>query len=215
MSLDKYLKRGILWITLLTGVLGISLTVSTTFGASPAAKSETNFVSLAGPASAVVEENSHSTVFSSEKQMTWLEMNDYAFLLLDKKNKHNDDEGEGNWDSNQYYDHDGKRTGSVSVQVVFGERDRRIIREYCSRPNANLPPGLAKRGGHLPPGLEKQLRRNGTLPPGLQKKVERFPVELERSLPPMPRNYARVFVGGRGLIVDAQFNILDVVEIFR
>ena len=104
---------------------------------------------------------------------------------------------------------------SVSVQVVFGERDREVIHAYCSQPNAGLPPGLAKRGGKLPPGLEKHLRRNGQLPPGLQKKVERFPCELERRLPPLPLNYVRVFLGGRGLIVDAQFNILDVIEIFR
>ena len=67
----------------------------------------------------------------------------------------------------------------------------------------------------LPPGLEKQLRRNGQLPPGLQKKVQPFPVELERRLPPLPTNYARVCIGGRGLIVDAQFNIVDIIDVFR
>ena len=101
------------------------------------------------------------------------------------------------------------------VQVVFGERDRGIIHEYCTQPNSSLPPGLAKRNGKLPPGLEKQLRRNGQLPPGLQKKCKPFPVELERRLPPLPRNYARVFVEGRGFIIDAQFNIMDVIEVFR
>jgi hypothetical protein len=53
------------------------------------------------------------------------------------------------------------------------------------------------------------------MPPGLQKKVERFPKELERRLPPLPRNYVRVFVAGWGLIVDAQFNVIDVIDIFR
>ena len=77
--------------------------------------------------------------------------------------------------------HDRGRGESVSVSVVFGERDRGIIREYCSQ-SSNLPPGLAKRGGQLPPGLEKHLRRNGQLPPGLQKKVGRFPTELDGRL---------------------------------
>jgi hypothetical protein len=131
-----------------------------------------------------------------------------------KKNKHNSQvEDQGNSeDHGKVGEHGGK---SVSVQLVFGERDRQVIREYCSQPSSSLPPGLAKRGGQLPPGLEKQLRRNGQLPPGLQKKVERFPVELERRLPPLPANYARVYIGGRGLIVDAQFNIVDVIDLFR
>ncbi|HEX2523140.1 MAG TPA: hypothetical protein VHP35_13535 [Terriglobia bacterium] len=98
--------------------------------------------------------------------------------------------------------------------MVFGERDREIIREYCSQ-SSNLPPGLAKRGGQLPPGLEKHLRRNGQLPPGLQKKVGRFPTELDGRLSRLPRNYARLFIAGRALIVDAQFNIMDVIEILR
>lgn len=34
-----------------------------------------------------------------------------------------------------------------------------------------LPPGLAKRGGNLPPGLQKHLMRHGQLPPGLQKRL--------------------------------------------
>ncbi len=34
-----------------------------------------------------------------------------------------------------------------------------------------LPPGLAKRDGHLPPGLQKHYERTGHLPPGLEKKI--------------------------------------------
>jgi hypothetical protein len=119
----------------------------------------------------------------------------------DKKNKH----GEGEQGEN----------GSVAVQVVFGKHDPETIRTYYSQQGSGLPPGLAKRNGDLPPGLEKQLRRNGHLPPGLEKKLVPFPVELDRRLPPLPPNCMRVFVGGRGLIVDAQFNILDVVKIFK
>ena len=49
-------------------------------------------------------------------------------------------------------------------------------RTYPNDPNyrtdSGLPPGLAKRGGNLPPGLEKK-RRAGNLPPGLEKKQRR------------------------------------------
>jgi hypothetical protein len=78
-----------------------------------------------------------------------------------------------------------------------------------------LAPGLAKRGGHLPPGLERQLQRNGTLPPGLQKRVEPFPVELEQQLPRLPSGYSRVIVAGRALILDRNNKILDLLTLVR
>ena len=52
-----------------------------------------------------------------------------AFLLPSngKKNKHNSQgEDEGNWDSRQNGPEHGGTKGGVSVQVVFGERDRQI-----------------------------------------------------------------------------------------
>ena len=75
----------------------------------------------------------------------------------------------------------------------FGERDRGTIHEYCAQPHSSLPPGLAKRNGKLPPGLEKQLRRNGQLPPGLQKKCKPFPVEW-KDVCPHCRAIMRVFL---------------------
>jgi len=75
-------------------------------------------------------------------------------------------------------------------RTIFGPRDREIISNYYGR-NSGLPPGLAKRGGDLPPGLEKQLERNGTLPPGLRKKLRPFPADLERQLGALPRGYRR------------------------
>ena len=57
--------------------------------------------------------------------------------------------------------------------------ERRMIDEYYrrgeKRKSKGLPPGLAKRGGNLPPGLQKHLQKNGQLPPGLQKRLEPLP----------------------------------------
>ena len=99
--------------------------------------------------------------------------------------------------------------------LVFSERDQAIIRAYY-RPHGGrgLPPGLAKRNGNLPPGLEKQLRANGSLPPGLQKRVEPFPVELDRKLPRLPRGYSRVIVEGRAMTLDINSRIIDVFVAF-
>jgi hypothetical protein len=99
------------------------------------------------------------------------------------------------------------------VRIVFSVHDRDIIRDYYHDRYANLPPGLAKRGGNLPPGLQKHLERDGTLPPGLQKRVEPFPYELERRLPRLPDGYTRVTLGVDIMILDRRTQrIVDIVR---
>lgn len=99
-------------------------------------------------------------------------------------------------------------------EVIFTNRDRQLIQGYYGG-GKGLPPGLAKRGGKLPPGLEKQLRKNGTLPPGLQKKVEPFPSDLARQLSPLPSKYSRVIVAGKAIIMDRDHRILDLVALVQ
>jgi hypothetical protein len=99
--------------------------------------------------------------------------------------------------------------------LIFSERDQRLIRSYFrSRGGRGLPPGLAKRNGNLPPGLEKQIQRNGVLPPGLRKNAEPFPMELSRQLPRLPAGYSRVIIEGRAMNIGSDNRIVDVIVIF-
>src|SRR4051812_12918470 len=100
--------------------------------------------------------------------------------------------------------------------IIFSERDQDIIRSYYGPHSSGkgLPPGLAKRNGNLPPGLQKQMSRNGTLPPGLQKRAEPFPMELNQQLPRLPAGYSRMIVEGRAMIVGSDNTIIDVMAIF-
>ena len=100
-----------------------------------------------------------------------------------------------------------------NVQYGFAAHDREVISSYYSQRTQGLPPGLAKRGGNLPPGLEKQLQRNGTLPPGLQKKLEPCPPELERQLPPLPEDYRRVVIDAHIAVINRHTNV--IVDIFK
>jgi len=107
------------------------------------------------------------------------------------------------------------RVGQMAPAPVFTERDQQLIRSYYGGGGRGLPPGLAKRGGQLPPGLEKHLQRNGTLPPGLQKRVQPFPAELTQQLPTLPSGYSRVILAGRALILDRNNRILDLMAVVR
>ena len=51
----------------------------------------------------------------------------------------------------------------------FLPEERKIIYEYYHQgaPTRGLPPGLAKRGGKLPPGLQKQLGQEWPAPSGV------------------------------------------------
>jgi hypothetical protein len=107
------------------------------------------------------------------------------------------------------------RAPAAAGGVVFSNTDRAGITAWVRRqPTANLPPGLAKLGGALPPGLEKQLRRNGRLPPGLDKRSwSVFPPDLLTALPPLPPEYERGFIAGHAAIIFRNTQI--VVDIFK
>ena len=69
---------------------------------------------------------------------------------------------------------------------AFLPEERQIMRAFFQGPPSGLPPGLAKRGGQLPPGLQQHLQRPGTLPPGLQTRLQPLPTALELRLPSLP-----------------------------
>ena len=123
--------------------------------------------------------------------------------------------GQGRHLGEEKKSHDqGRGKGHRAYQ--FGTREREIISRYYANPRPGLPPGLAKRGGNLPPGLEKHLVRNGTLPPGLQKRLQPLPVELERELPPLPGDCGcrRGVIGTDILLVrTGNYSILDVLSL--
>jgi hypothetical protein len=99
----------------------------------------------------------------------------------------------------------------------FLREEKRLIEQYFRNTKKSkvkgLPPGLAKRGGNLPPGLQKKLDGNGELPPGLQKRLEPLPDDLKRQLPSLPEYWERVIVERDVILIDRRTNrILDIIE---
>ena len=92
----------------------------------------------------------------------------------------------------------------VSGEIRFSTGDARLIHEY-----------YAPRYKSLPPGLQKKVARGGQLPPGWQKKMQPFPVDLERRLGPLPRDYRRGVYDGHGVIYDSRSHVvIDVTVLF-
>ena len=96
----------------------------------------------------------------------------------------------------------------------FSARERQVISDCFVNDRAGLPPGLAKKD-RLPPGLERQLQRNGTLPPGLQKRVQPLPGQCTARLPRLPRDWSRVVLSGRIILLDSRQTIIDLFWLDR
>lgn len=91
----------------------------------------------------------------------------------------------------------GKGKGKHSAYVRFRVEDVREIEHY-----------YGSRSSGLPPGLEKKLRRDGRLPPGWEKKMVRFPVDLERRLPPLGPGLCRGLFGAQAVIYDERTRVI-------
>jgi hypothetical protein len=110
----------------------------------------------------------------------------------------------------------GKGHGRQKDGWEFLPADRAWIAAYYRANPGQLPPGLARRNGDLPPGLEKQLRRNGRLPPGLDKRIAPFPPAIESRLPPCPPEVRRGIVAGMALMFDSRSGlVLDAFALVR
>ena len=103
----------------------------------------------------------------------------------------------------------GARVSRSQIITEFSGNDRQLIRQCLTSGTSGLPPGLAKRGGNLPPGLERQVQRNGTLPPGLQKRVQPLGA-CEQGLTPLPADWRRVILGDRVILLDPSNRISDL-----
>lgn len=134
--------------------------------------------------------------------------------LAEKGGKHDGNKGK----AGSSHDSRGNGGDAVSVEVRFGDSDRRAVSDYYQggAPGRKCPPGLAKKGnGCQPPGQAKKWARGQPLPRDLV--VHDLPRDLRYRLPPPPTGHRYVQIGadilmitvGTSMVVDA---IEDIVR---
>lgn len=134
-------------------------------------------------------------------------------VLADKGGKHGHGNKHEQRDDDRRYD---DRRNDISIQVYFGNNDRRIVNEYYAPEfrAGHCPPGLAKKGnGCMPPGQAKKWRKGQPLPQGVA--YYELPHDLVYRMPPPPPRHRYVRVGsdilllsiGSGIVVDAMIDI--------
>ena len=134
--------------------------------------------------------------------------------LADKGGKHVHGNKHEDQDHDRYYQDD--RPDNVSIQIYFGDNDRRVINDYYGNEfrSGHCPPGLAKKGnGCMPPGQAKKWKKGHPLPAGVA--YYELPPDLIYRLPPPPPRHRYARVGSdvllisisSGIVVDAMINI--------
>jgi len=132
-------------------------------------------------------------------------------VLADKGGKH----GNGNKHDDQGRDgyYQDNRNDSVSIQLYFGDNDRRLVNDYYGHEfhSGHCPPGLAKKhNGCMPPGQAKKWRKGYALPGDVV--YYPLPQDLVRRLPPPPPRHRYVRVGGDVLLLSGGSSIVvDVI----
>jgi len=89
--------------------------------------------------------------------------------------------------------------GRTVINAVFSDQERDTIRRYFQQHPDQLQTPGAKSGGADP---TKVIVLGAQLPQGVLQQARPLPQELERTLPPAPRGYARVILFGKVLLVD-------------
>lgn len=130
------------------------------------------------------------------------------YFTDDRNRKWHDDRDDHRYSNHNRWEDQGYHR---PVRSDFDHDDRRYLHDYFRHYDNHY--WVSRYPAHLPPGYYKRLVAHSHVPYELRGYLVPFPVDVERHLCPLPRNYMRFMFGSRGLIVDAQFNIVDIFDL--
>lgn len=120
------------------------------------------------------------------------------YVLLERS-RHSEDDDE---DEDDDHDHGNREWHSERYErYSFSENDQDVLRGCLAGYDFES----------LPPGIQKKLARGGTLPPGQAKKLRRLPGSCTARLQPLPSDVDRIIYGNRIILVAGGSHILDIL----
>ena len=93
----------------------------------------------------------------------------------------------------------------------FDDHDRQVARGWYTEHHDRLPEGLRDRD-RLPSEFEPRLREGEVLDRNLRHRIHPVPQELLERLPPCPRHYRYVIIGGHICLIDDGYQVFDVIH---
>jgi hypothetical protein len=93
----------------------------------------------------------------------------------------------------------------------FEDHDRDAARGWFSEHHDRLPQGLRDRD-RLPPEVESRLQVGVILDHDMRRRIHPVPADLLDRLPPCPRHYRYVIIGGHIGLIDDSFRVSDVIH---
>jgi len=93
----------------------------------------------------------------------------------------------------------------------FNDHDRQVSREWYNEHHDHPPMGLRDRD-RLTPEYEARLHEGYVFDHYMRSRMYPVPADYYRRLPPPPRGYRYVFVGGHAVLIDGNYRVHDVIH---
>ena len=93
----------------------------------------------------------------------------------------------------------------------FDDHDRQVTRDWYNGHRDHPPLGLRDRD-RLTPEYESRLREGDVLDRDMRGRIHPVPADYYRRLPPPPRGYRYVFIGGHVVLIDNGYRVHDVIH---
>ena len=93
----------------------------------------------------------------------------------------------------------------------FDDHDRQASRDWYNEHHDRRPMGLRDRD-QLAPEYESRLREGYVLDRNMRRRIYSVPDGYYRRLPPPPRGYRYIFIGGHAVLIDNGYRVHDVIH---